>query len=116
LPSPFDLIRDLGECLKPGGKLLISTPNFFSFDRLIKMMHRQHPNQLLRPGDSFAFGGHHVREYSMDELIQIVKEAKLKLRHFGFSDCWDQHTLVQDFVNLHPTERSCLMVVCERPD
>jgi Methyltransferase domain/Domain of unknown function (DUF4214) len=114
LPSPFDLVRDLGECLRPGGKLLISTPNFFSFDRMIKMMHHQHPNQLLRPGDSFAFGGHHVREYSMDELIEIVKVANLKLCHFGFSACWDSDPVLQDFVDLHPGERSCLMVVCER--
>jgi SAM-dependent methyltransferase len=114
LPSPYDLVRDLGACLKPGGKLLISTPNFFSFDRAVKMMHRQHPNALLAAGDSFARGAHHVREYAMDELIHIAREAGLKVAHYGFSACWDQHPLVKDFVDLHPAERTCLMVVCER--
>jgi SAM-dependent methyltransferase len=114
LPSPFDIVRDLAECLKPGGRLLVTTPNFFSFDRVIKMMHRHHPSILLKPGDSFSFGAHHVREYSMDELIEVVRATGLKLLHFGFSDCWDQEPHVRDFVGLHPSERSCLMLVCER--
>jgi SAM-dependent methyltransferase len=116
LPSPFDLITDIADALRPGGKLFISTPNFFSFERSLKMLHREHPNPILRAGDSFAFGAQHVREYTMDELIEIVQAAGLKLRHFNFSDCWDQVSPWRDFVELHPGERACLMVVAERPD
>lgn len=115
LPSPFDLVRDLAGCLKPGGRLLISTPNAFGIDRAIRMNHGQHPSALLPAGESFLTGAHHVREYTMDELLHIAREAGLKPVHFAFSACWDSGYPKREFVELHPTERSCLMMVAERP-
>ncbi len=115
LVSPYDTVKDLARCLKPSGRLFISTPNFFSHERLAKMAHRQHPAQIIGEGESFATGAHHVREYEMSELLYVCEKAGLDVIHYSFSACWDRPELLEHFLQRHPYERSCLYVVAARP-
>jgi len=111
LKSPYDLLLDLHDCLKPGGLVYVTTPNFFSHERLARIMHRQHPNAVLQAGESYASGGPHVREYTMGELIEILERTGFEVVHFSYSDCWDRSDELRGFLDRYPDERTCLVAV-----
>jgi hypothetical protein len=53
---------------------------------------------------------HHVREYTMSELIEAVGEAGGRVRALNFSSCWDEPEHA-DHLAAHPDQRGNLVVV-----
>lgn len=119
LISPYDQVRKLAECLKPGGYLFISTPNFFSHERQRRMRNRKHPLDLIPAGDTFIHGAHHVREYTMDDLFQIVQANGLSVYHYSWSKCWDVPPVaepwLENWVDRHPQDRTNLYLIAQKP-
>lgn len=115
LISPFDQVKKLLECLKPGGYLFISTPNFFSHERTKRMRERKHPLDLLPPGETFIDGAHHVREYTMDDLFKIVTENGMDVFHYSWSKCWDMTPGIEAWVDRHPQDRTNLYLIAQMP-
>lgn len=119
LISPYDQVRKLANCLKPGGFLFISTPNFFSHERQRRMRNRKHPLDLIPPGDTFIHGAHHVREYTMDDLFKIVSANGLSIHHYSWSKCWDVPPVaepwLENWVDRHPQDRTNLYLVAQKP-
>lgn len=89
LISPHDQVRMLATALEPGGYLFISTPNFFSHERLRRMRAGQHPLDMIPQGHTFMDGRHEVREFTMEDLIALVTAQGLQVHSYGWSDCWD---------------------------
>ncbi len=115
LISPFDQVQKLKECLRPGGYLFISTPNFFSHERLNRMRKRRHPLDLLPPGESFIHGAHHVREYTMDDLFEVVTKNGMDVFYYSWSKCWDMVPGIESWVDRHPLDRTNLYLVAQLP-
>lgn len=119
LISPYDQVKKLAECLKPGGYLFISTPNFFSHERQRRMSTRKHPLDLIPAGDDFIHGAHHVREYTMDDLFKVVETNGLSIHHYSWSKCWDVPPVAEPWleawVDRHPQERTNLYLVAQKP-
>jgi 2-polyprenyl-3-methyl-5-hydroxy-6-metoxy-1,4-benzoquinol methylase len=70
IPDPGAYLSELKRLLKPGGSLVISTPN-----RL-----------LTSPGSEKPFNPFHVYEWTMDEFKGILAE------HFDIKDMWGQQS------------------------
>ena len=65
-------VREMHRVIKPGGKLVLTTPNACSL-YCIEQAYEGNPPWLFRP---------HVREYSRDEVISFATEAGFSLIHF----------------------------------
>jgi len=75
---PTIVLTKIKRVLRPGGKLILSVPNFATLINRIKLLYGNNP---LKPLDETinrerAHGYGHIREYTMKEIIQIVKSCK----------------------------------------
>jgi SAM-dependent methyltransferase len=88
--SPANLFRSLAGSLAPGGLLYVTTPNFFRAEARARLAAGRNPQAVYPPGygpaDRFH---HHVREYSMLELLEAMGAAGLAVEVAYYSDCWD---------------------------
>jgi SAM-dependent methyltransferase len=74
---PQHVMACLSSWLRPGGELLLQTPNAVSFAKRLRIMRGYNPFMMPRePGDTSG----HVREYTVGELIEIGEGAGLAVR------------------------------------
>jgi SAM-dependent methyltransferase len=69
------LIKDMTRCLKPGGRLLLTTPNYYY--------------KPISPSDNGSFssvedGGHVRRGYTKEDLEKLCKEAGIVVDNLSF--------------------------------
>ncbi|MBA3469913.1 MAG: class I SAM-dependent methyltransferase [Herpetosiphonaceae bacterium] len=109
--SPLRPLREMARVLRPGGRIVISTPNQFYFKSRMKMLGDV---VLNRPFESFSAFTHsmqldgpqryynHSRLYTMPELRWMLEQAGLKvaLEHFG--DAWERVGIERRRVFQHP--------------
>jgi len=90
LVNPANLFRALATTLRPGGLLYVTTPNFLRQGCRGLILAGRNPQPLFRPEyrpeDRFH---HHVREYTMAELLEAMQAAGLELEVAQYSACWD---------------------------
>ena len=67
------------KALRPGGFMLLTTPNADSLNVINKLIHRQGP-MVYRP---------HVREYTVHELVEITRKAGFFVTLAETHECWD---------------------------
>jgi len=96
LANPVVVLRFLLRQLRPGGFILLTTPNLFDAANLERIEHRRNPFPVYpekpNPARSNQFGrdvSHHVRLYCMSELLQFSRQAGGRVSAFRFSPCWD---------------------------
>ena len=73
--SPVHLFRLLARALRPGGWLLVQTPNAAALKNRVELLRGRNPFEPLR--ESRYWAGH-VREYTVDELLALGREAGLE--------------------------------------
>lgn len=82
---PADILQFLAKYLKPGGKIVISTPNVRAISKVIALLIGQNIyhsyDDLYRKGNDFA----HIHEYTKGEIEAVVKESGLQLDTFMFT-------------------------------
>jgi SAM-dependent methyltransferase len=69
------LMRDIARCLKPGGRLLLTTPNFNL--RPIDPAH-------AGPFPSIEDGGHVRKGYTPEDLLRICRRAELRVQTISY--------------------------------
>lgn len=67
------------QCLKPGGKMFLTTPNLSSLGTLWRVMNCGNPF-------SYAL---HIRELSVGDLWQTLTSAGFQIERFTTMDCYD---------------------------
>lgn len=72
-------MREVHRILKPGGHLVLTTPNASSVDTLGKVLLKLHPFQY----------GPHVREYTPDEVIELARSCGLGLISHSTIFAWN---------------------------
>ena len=112
--EPVKLIRKILSLLRPEGYLYISTPNFFSRERLEQLAMMRNPQSCYPGLDDNWDAHHHYREYSMPEMVEIIHAAGGKIQTCYFSDCWDKKK--DRHLELHPAERAGLVLVVSKGD
>jgi SAM-dependent methyltransferase len=88
--NPANLLRALAASLAPGGLLYVTTPNFLRSAARAQLGDGRNPQAVYparyAPTDRFH---HHVREYTMTEVLDALREAGLAVEIAYYSDCWD---------------------------
>lgn len=72
---PEFVLRDIYYLLKPGGHLILTTPNLHRISNRSRMV------MGLEPADPFKYtptGEHHVREFSFDEITVLLSNANFE--------------------------------------
>ena len=110
---PAEVLTFLLERLRPAGVLYLTTPNALGRAKLRAIGRGRNPQQMYpRRGDN-ADAHHHVREYSMVELIEAVQEAGGEVRALNFSTCWDDPQEL-DSLRERPAESGNLVLIAGR--
>ncbi len=104
--NPIEVLEWLLSLLKPGGYLLLTTPNMFS--NMPAFMFYDNPLPPFPREEEKASHSAHWREYSHIELLRYVQAAGGKPEALIFSSCWDRNT------ELSPAERKNLVLISSR--
>lgn len=101
--SPVRVLKRLGRMLRPGGHLILTTPNFCRVTNIGMLLFRRNPLEPFDTEyDSQNFEGHitdswtHIREYTAEELQEYMKGAGFEVEEIRMSTCWDTY-----WFNLH---------------
>ncbi len=84
IPSDIPgVLKEIKRVLKKDGYLVITTPNIASLLKRINLLRGKNPIEFdLRLHEEATFG--HIREYTMNELEQIVMDQNFKLERKDF--------------------------------
>lgn len=79
VPRPPNLVfRDVADCLKPGGALLVTTPNLYRLRNALRLLRGQRLFDHFRfPEKDRPLG--HFLEYSLDQMKWQLQEAGLEV-------------------------------------
>jgi len=89
--DPMHLMSEVNRILKPGGHLLITTPNIASIHGIAAILQRNHPGffvAYLKPSGDGTVDARHNREYAPGEIYRLMLDAgfeivKLETGAFG---------------------------------
>ena len=129
LTSPSHLLAEAFRVLAPGAHLVITTPNVTRIGNVFKLLVGRSPNDRLappgydNPDDEWR---PHAREYSMDELVQMLTQTGfhvIERRFFLGEDTQDcRQPVKQSIMDLAkvpfyvvPHLRGSLLVVARKP-
>ncbi len=89
LVDPATLLRNLLQMLSDKGYLYLTTPNFFCPANRKAWAEKRNP-QPMYPGRNANWDAHHhFREYSLPEILQLIRVAEGRVLTCYFSDYWD---------------------------
>jgi SAM-dependent methyltransferase len=74
--APQHVLRALRSVMKPGGTLILQTPNALALHKRVAMLLGRHPYERLRE-DARCPG--HVREHTLDELRDYARESGFEI-------------------------------------
>lgn len=79
---PEQVLDDIHSLLKPEGHLLLSTPNLVRISNRIRMFLGRPPNDPFKFSEA---GEHHVREFTMSELIDFMPANKWNIEESSYA-------------------------------
>jgi len=116
LVDPLEAFTDLLALLQPGGCLFVSTPNFFSYGAVLRILERLNPQPRYSRKEGNDDTHYHLREYSLRELLEAAEQAGGKVLFYALSDCWDRDQLGERQSSRLPVAlRSNLVLVLGKP-
>jgi|GEM_PF-110960 len=134
--GPLTALEGIWRALRPGGKLLLSTPNIARLANVAYLLTGKnvieplpgHKGELQHVTDTWQ----HIREYTMKELKVLLRRAGFEIVEARFSHCWDRYNpqMMQHARLLHrgaqvvlslvtgfiPSLRADLMVLAVKPE
>jgi glycosyltransferase involved in cell wall biosynthesis/SAM-dependent methyltransferase len=103
--DPMHMMSEINRILKPGGHLLITTPNIASIHGIAAILQRNHPGffvAYLKPSEDGTVDARHSREYAPAEIYRLMLDAgfevaRLETGAFG-EDPHPEHDFVWDIL------------------
>ena len=117
---PGAILDEFNRLLKPGGILIVQTPNFANLsNRLHLLMGHNVQEEYPPPGDDFLPG--HFREYCMNELLVLLAKSGFDVVRAEYCTYWDRvdprvakQRLRGRFLRVFPSLRSGITIVARR--
>ena len=81
--APTHVLRKIKKVLRPGGYLVLSTPNAVALDKRIKMLKGQHPYHLISEDPR---NPNHFREYTLSELLEFASSCGFSCIRYGITN------------------------------
>jgi 2-polyprenyl-3-methyl-5-hydroxy-6-metoxy-1,4-benzoquinol methylase len=114
----IDVLRDIRRCARPGGTLVLSTPNVNNISNVFALLKGQ--NIFWRPEMFYGSLDRHNREYTPDEVKEALLAAGFTIEHFYGFNChsnWrgggieEAYRTVAELGDGHSLLRNTIMVV-----
>lgn len=83
--NPFNIFKEIHNILKPGGKLILTTPNAIRLTNVAAMLAGQNIFDIFHP----VIHGRHNREYEVEELVSIIENHRYKIELVETHDRFD---------------------------
>jgi 2-polyprenyl-3-methyl-5-hydroxy-6-metoxy-1,4-benzoquinol methylase len=106
--SPEFAFMMLSSLLKPGGVLLVTTPNACGITRRLKLLFGSNPFERIR---YYSGNPGHFREYTRDEMIEMGETAGLEVRECGTVNFYQQRLAIVDWLKFPGPFRDSLVAV-----
>lgn len=87
--SPVHVFRFIASMIRPGGYLIVGTPNATALQRRMELLTGHHPYEMIR--ESRDNPGH-FREYTLSELRQLAAEAGLTTVDYEIKNYFKRNT------------------------
>lgn len=118
----IDLIftcQQISRVLKPGGVLLLSTPNFLRYNKLMHLIKKRESGEIFKAYNCLKdtkYGAGHIREYTPKDVINFMNKIGLKHKetvYFGSANIGTKPgELLQFFAHKSiPASRNFFMLV-----
>jgi SAM-dependent methyltransferase len=110
-PPEFALMM-LGSLLKPGGLLLVTTPNACGIARRLALLLGTNPFERIR---YYSRNPGHFREYTRAEMIEMGATAGLDVRECRTINFYKQRRVIFDWLKIPAPFRDSLVAVYAAP-
>lgn len=107
--NPLYTFHEMQRVLKPGGRVILSTPNITPIHRLSFLLGKDYQGNPIKEFKKLENLGHmgHIRLYSVREVIEFFNEVNLKVCSYIFkrktvANNW-KHKILLSFQYLHPS-------------
>lgn len=112
--NPTKCLRDLKRTLKPGGKLIITTPNVFRIANIVKMVKCTNIFALPSKGPSG-----HFKEYSLKDLEDYANICEFKVTHAELKNLFKNpnkivNFLMQLFSFIDPRRKDSIQITLQK--
>lgn len=110
--NPYHLLNETNRVLKKGGKLLLTTPNAASLNKIFEIIkgdtiYGQSVIFWFEPKEKYLVRERHVREYTINELMYMLNKHNFRLEKVYFSSCGDiKLNQLKDYPNSLPIKVS----------
>jgi 2-polyprenyl-3-methyl-5-hydroxy-6-metoxy-1,4-benzoquinol methylase len=109
--SPVEMLTDLVALLRPGGVIVLTTPNFLAMSSLRVMQAGRNPGTMFNRAVGNEDAHYHVREYTMSELIEACAAAGADVQLAAYSHCWDRGDPVVMQSGRHALRKNITLVI-----
>lgn len=100
--NPVHTLSEIHRVLKPGGAMILTTPNVSRFDNLVALARGRNLYDPYHLGSPFA-GSRHLREYTYAELRGLVAGCGFEIERMRDHDIYPRrgllHTAANEFAN-----------------
>jgi len=86
IKDPRDVLADICRVLRPGGRLLLSTPNVANLSNVVALV--QGENVFWPPEMFYRSLDRHNREYTPSEVLQLVERSGFAHYELGYMNTW----------------------------
>lgn len=114
-------VERLCRLLRPGGWLILTTPNIYQLPNIIKILRGENicepfPDKPVFRNDVVIDSRTHPREPTMKELCQAVESNGLEICKKTYFNCGKRHIFKEIILSMVPRVlRSNLLVVAQKP-
>lgn len=112
---PHDLFDKIFQKLKPGGYLILTTPNLLRFSNRFRTIFGKSP--LINYFEKTPEGSNHIREFVPDEMVYYLKKSGfriLKKELFGITDGNLSLKIFFRLIYLYPNLRNYFLIVGQK--
>lgn len=91
--DPLYMLREIVRLLRPGGLLILTTPNQVTLSNRLRALLGRSIHYPLKMSIMYeqADWRPHIREYTQVELTQMVRDVGLEILEKSFMDIWDDY-------------------------
>jgi SAM-dependent methyltransferase len=90
IADPMHMMEQINRVLKPGGNVVISTPNVTSIASLTNILQGRHPCGSNAYSKEGILPMRHNREYTPDDIVGLLQAAGFEVVRFETTDVWQQ--------------------------
>jgi SAM-dependent methyltransferase len=93
--DPMHMLAEVNRILRPGGRLLLTTPNIASLRAVSAILQGYHPGlfpQYIKPSEDGAVDPRHSREYAPREIYELLGDAGFEVLRLETGPFRDQPT------------------------